>query len=46
MLLLHASLGDDIGQLIGELSNLRRVLLDVLGVRSGYVCFFPKKSYV
>ena len=30
MLLLHASLGDDIGNLIGELRNLRRVLLDVL----------------
>jgi 50S ribosome-binding GTPase len=30
MLLLHASLGDDIGKLIGELRNLRRVLLDVL----------------
>jgi hypothetical protein len=30
MLLLHASLGNDIGQLIGELGNRRRVLLDVL----------------
>ena len=29
-LLLHASLGDDIGQLIGELGNRRRGLLDVL----------------
>jgi hypothetical protein len=30
MLLLHARLGDDIGNFISELGNLRRVLLDVL----------------
>jgi hypothetical protein len=30
MLLLHARSGDDIGNFISELGNLRRVLLDVL----------------
>src|SRR5262249_55108061 len=30
MLLLHARLGDHIGELLGELGNLRRVLRDVL----------------